>query len=141
MKFRKRKSALLSALLLAAATSALAATHARRSPASAKLLTKHSLKPTPRFQPPRGIEDARALQLQSALIHAGYLTGEPSGHWDDRSEAAMQKLQADNGWQTKLVPDSRAIIKLGLGPSTANSALIDTTAALAPAGPSDLPPQ
>ncbi len=31
--------------------------------------------------------------------------------------AAMQKLQADNGWQTKLVPDSRAIIKLGLGPA------------------------
>lgn len=28
----------------------------------------------------------------------------------------MQKLQADNGWQTKLVPDSRGIIKLGLGP-------------------------
>jgi peptidoglycan hydrolase-like protein with peptidoglycan-binding domain len=141
MKFRKRKSALLSALLVAAATSALAATHARRSPASAKLLTKHSLKPTPKFQPPRGIEDARALQLQSALIHAGYLTGEPSGHWDDRSEAAMQKLQADNGWQTKLVPDSRAIIKLGLGPSTANSALVDTTAALAPAEPTSFPAQ
>jgi len=81
------------------------------------------------------MEDSRALQLQNALIHAGYLTGEPSGHWDDRSEAAMQKLQADNGWQTKLVPDSRAIIKLGLGPSTANSALVDTTAVLA------LPPQ
>jgi hypothetical protein len=31
----------------------------------------------------------------------------------------MEKLQADNGWQTKLVPDSRAIIKLGLGSSTA----------------------
>jgi hypothetical protein len=30
----------------------------------------------------------------------------------------MEKLQADNGWQTKLVPDSRAIIKLGLGSST-----------------------
>jgi hypothetical protein len=29
----------------------------------------------------------------------------------------MQKFQSDNGWQTKLMPDSRAIIKLGLGPS------------------------
>jgi len=28
----------------------------------------------------------------------------------------MQKYQADNGWQTKLMPDSRAIKKLGLGP-------------------------
>ena len=27
------------------------------------------------------------------------------------------KFQHDNGWQTKLVPDSRALIKLGLGPS------------------------
>ena len=30
----------------------------------------------------------------------------------------MEKLQADNGWQTKLVPDARAIIKLGLGPGS-----------------------
>jgi hypothetical protein len=34
----------------------------------------------------------------------------------------MEKLQADNGWQTRIVPDSRAIIKLGLGPSTSAAA-------------------
>ncbi len=34
----------------------------------------------------------------------------------------MQKFQEDNGWQTKLIPDSRAIIKLGLGPSQDASA-------------------
>jgi hypothetical protein len=28
----------------------------------------------------------------------------------------MQKFQGDNGWQTKITPDSRALIKLGLGP-------------------------
>jgi hypothetical protein len=28
----------------------------------------------------------------------------------------MQKLQGANGWQTKITPDSRALIKLGLGP-------------------------
>ena len=28
----------------------------------------------------------------------------------------MQKYQSDNGWQTHLMPDSRAIKKLGLGP-------------------------
>ena len=28
----------------------------------------------------------------------------------------MQKYQADQGWQTKLMPDSRALKKLGLGP-------------------------
>jgi hypothetical protein len=65
---------------------------------------------------PRGIDDERATQIQGALIKAGYLTGEPTGHWDSASESAMQKLQSDNGWQTKLIPDSRALIKLGLGP-------------------------
>jgi len=28
----------------------------------------------------------------------------------------MERYQSDNGWQTKVVPDSRALIKLGLGP-------------------------
>ena len=35
--------------------------------------------------------------------------------------AACQLVEAstdpDNGWQTKVVPDSRALIKLGLGPN------------------------
>jgi hypothetical protein len=58
----------------------------------------------------------RAIQIQTALIKQGYLTGEPTGTWDAQSVAAMQKLQGDNGWQTKITPDSRALIKLGLGP-------------------------
>ena len=62
------------------------------------------------------MDSDRATEIQTALIKSGYLTGTPSGHWDSASEAAMQKLQADNGWQTKLTPDSRALIKLGLGP-------------------------
>ena len=64
------------------------------------------------------MDDERAAQIQSALIHAGYMTGDASGHWDSGTEAAMQKFQSDNGWQTKLIPDSRAIIKLGLGPGS-----------------------
>jgi hypothetical protein len=36
--------------------------------------------------------------------------------WDGQSAAAMQRLQAANGWQTRITPDSRALIKLGLGP-------------------------
>ena len=68
----------------------------------------------------RTIDDERATQIQEALIKAGYLSGSPSGHWDATTEAAMGKLQGDNGWQTKLVPDSRALIKIGLGPSTAS---------------------
>jgi hypothetical protein len=59
----------------------------------------------------------RATDIQNALIKKGYLTGEPTGKWDPQTISAMEKLQADNGWQSKLTPDSRALIKLGLGPA------------------------
>ena len=65
-----------------------------------------------------GMSSDRATQIQSALIQHGYLSGEPTGTWDTASFSAMQKLQGDNGWQTKMVPDSRALIKLGLGPGS-----------------------
>ncbi|MGF7181246.1 peptidoglycan-binding domain-containing protein [Tunturiibacter psychrotolerans] len=109
------KLLLTSTLLLAAAMPCLAFTHARRGPTSPRLSNKHSKSATkPAGQ--RGIDDARATQIQASLIKSGYLSGEASGHWDSQTESAMQKFQEDNGWQTKLIPDSRAIIKLGLGP-------------------------
>jgi hypothetical protein len=111
--------ALLSSIAITLAIPAAATTRTRRGPTSAhKIAAKHVAKPKLIGQ--RSIDDERATQIQAALIKAGYLTGEPSGHWDAASEAAMGKLQGDNGWQTKLVPDSRALIKLGLGPSTAS---------------------
>ena len=63
------------------------------------------------------IDSARATQIQQALIREKYLNGEATGDWDARTEAAMAKYQADNGWQSKVTPDSRALIKLGLGPN------------------------
>lgn len=63
------------------------------------------------------MDEERARQVQEALIREHYLTGEPTGVWDKRSQDAMVRFQAENGWQTKVVPDSRALIKLGLGPS------------------------
>jgi peptidoglycan hydrolase-like protein with peptidoglycan-binding domain len=110
------KEILSSALLLSVALPSSALTHTRRGPTSPKLSTKHS-KSASKPEGQRGIDDARAAQIQSSLIKSGYLSGDPSGHWDSGTEAAMQKFQSDNGWQTKLVPDSRAIIKLGLGPA------------------------
>ena len=65
-------------------------------------------------------------EIQSALIREHYLDGEPNGSWDTRTKAALVKFQADNGWQTKKVPDSRAIIKLGLCPSRAELLNPDT---------------
>jgi Putative peptidoglycan binding domain len=107
---------LSSALVLATAIPAFAYTHARRGPTSHT--THHRTTATHAAHPsaPRVMDSERATEIQSALIKAGYLSGTPSGHWDAASEAAMQKLQGDNGWQTKLTPDSRALIKLGLGP-------------------------
>ena len=67
------------------------------------------------------IDSARATEIQQALIREHYLSGEPSGQWDGSTVAAMQKYQSDQGWQTKLMPDSRAIKKLGLGPDYSNA--------------------
>jgi hypothetical protein len=66
----------------------------------------------------RQIDPDRAREIQDALIREHYLSSPASGQWDATTEAAMQKFQADHGWQTKLTPDSRALIKLGLGPKT-----------------------
>lgn len=79
--------------------------HARRKAVSHRLHGQQSIEPE------------RATEIQQALIREHYLNGEPSGKWDSETQAAMLKFQADNGWQTKLAPDSRALIKLGLGPS------------------------
>lgn len=82
------------------------------------------------------MDATRATEIQSALIRAGYLTGEPTGVWDAESIAAMQKLQDANGWQTKYTPDSRALAKLGLG---ASALAAQRTAAVQPATLVDAP--
>jgi hypothetical protein len=86
----------------------------------------------------RGIDPERARQIQAALIRQKYLTGTPSGQWDAQTEAAMQKYQADHGWQTKLTPDSRALIALGLGPNQP-TATGTTANASPPATPTPAP--
>lgn len=65
----------------------------------------------------QNIDHERAREIQQALIREHYLDGQPTGVWDQRSQKAMERFQADNGWQSKTVPDSRALIKLGLGPN------------------------
>ena len=66
------------------------------------------------------IDPQRAHDIQEALIREHYLDGSPSGAWDDSTQKAMQKYQADHGWQSVMTPDSRALIKLGLGPDHAH---------------------
>jgi hypothetical protein len=62
------------------------------------------------------IQPERAREIQDALVREHYLKGAPSGKWDTATQSALQHYQADHGWQTKVVPDSRALIGLGLGP-------------------------
>ncbi len=63
------------------------------------------------------IDPERAHEIQQALIRAHYLSPKAEGTWNQDSEDAMRRYQADHGWQSKTVPDSRALISLGLGPS------------------------
>ena len=80
------------------------------------------------------------LQIQQALIREHYLNGEPTGQWDSSTVAAMQKFQADQGWQTKLMPDSRALKKLGLGPDYSNAINANGSSFADPKAASEIPP-
>ena len=115
------------------------ATNVHRSPTSGLTSTHKLSKSRHKAHRARGqqaIEPERVMQIQQALIREHYLTGEANGKWDATTVAAMQKYQADNGWQTKLMPDSRALLKLGLGPdySTAINAKGSTFAPAPPKG-------
>jgi hypothetical protein len=81
------------------------------------------------------IDSDRATSIQQALIREHYLSGAPSGLWDEESETAMRRYQSDHGWQTKEVPDSRALIKLGLGPNNAHLLNPDSAMTSAPITP------
>lgn len=89
---------------------------------------RHSRKGAWKRHGQQKIDATRATQIQAALIREKYLDGSPSGVWDSRTESAMQRYQAANGWQSKVTPDSRALIKLGLGPNHESDLInLDTT--------------
>jgi len=94
------------------------ATKSTSASASAKSTGKRSSrKKSARTRGQQKIDSERAQAIQEALIREHYLSGEATGTWNQASEEAMRRYQADQGWQSKTVPDSRALIKLGLGPS------------------------
>ena len=110
------------AILISAALIALPAlaSHVHRSPTSGQTSRSHKLThgkhSSRRARAQQAIDPERTTQIQQALIREHYITGEASGKWDAATVAAMQKYQADHGWQTKLMPDARALKNLGLGP-------------------------
>jgi peptidoglycan hydrolase-like protein with peptidoglycan-binding domain len=123
MSFLSRKLPVLAAGLVLAASMASATTPPKKQSSTPKAHTSKLHKSSHRgkkSRKPRGqqaIDNQRAHEIQAALLREHYLTGEPSGTWDASTQAAMRKYQADQGWQTKVIPDSRALIRLGLGPS------------------------
>jgi peptidoglycan hydrolase-like protein with peptidoglycan-binding domain len=88
----------------------------------------------------QGIAPDRVTEIQNALISQHYLSKDADGRWDSTTEAAMQKYQADHGWQTKLMPDSRAIKALGLGPDYSNAINAKDSSFASPPPISTIPP-
>ena len=110
----------------AAATKKASSTHHKSSSATSKATSSKTSpsskrssrkKKSSRSRGQQKIDSERAEEIQEALIREHYLSGTATGTWNQASEEAMRRYQADNGWQSKTVPDSRALIKLGLGPS------------------------
>jgi peptidoglycan hydrolase-like protein with peptidoglycan-binding domain len=128
LSLKKSISGLVVILLLAAAT-----LHASTKPTKHKRTAKT---PKTHLKRTRGwkhhgqqtVDGRRTEQIQQALIQSHYLDGEPSGAWDSKTQEALRRYQAANGWQSKVVPDSRALIKLGLGPS--NDKLLNPDSAM-----------
>jgi peptidoglycan hydrolase-like protein with peptidoglycan-binding domain len=102
-------------------THAQSSSHSSKSTTAKKKNTSKKSSHKKKSHGQQGIDSARATEIQQALIREHYMTGEANGQWDATTEAAMRKFQADQGWQTKLMPDSRAIKKLGLGPDYSNA--------------------
>jgi len=127
-------AALASSPVLASATThhSTGTTHSKRS--------GHKAAPKSRLRGQQAIDPARVTEIQQALIREHYLTGEANGQWNETTKAAMQKYQADQGWQTKLMPDSRALKKLGLGPDYSNAINARDSSFGEPPPPSTIPP-
>jgi len=118
--------------LLAAATLSPAQTSSITAPSTTK---KSTSKKSHHKRRPRGQQkmDAQRIQaIQEALVREHYMS-KPTEKWDATTQQALQKYQADNGWQNKVVPDSRALIKLGLGPD--NDHLLNPESAMTTTAP------
>jgi hypothetical protein len=121
ISFRAILTFSLSVVLVAAPAFAAAKHHSSHSAKVHKAAAhtrgkSHKTSRSHRLHGQQAIDPQRVTQIQQALVREHYLDQEPNGDWDTNTQAAMRKYQADQGWQTKLTPDSRALVKLGLGP-------------------------
>lgn len=130
MRYRVPAIVLISLLALSSAAVAKSATATRHHSSSKAAKGKSSKRSKKAWQAKgqKTIASDRTREIQEALIREHYLSGDATGTMDNATKQALIKLQQENGWQTKVVPDSRALIKLGLGPSQSNLLNPDTAA-------------
>lgn len=76
------------------------------STAASRQARSRQLQPTPE----------RYKEIQQALASKGYLSGEPSGTWNQESTDAMRRFQQDQNITASGKIDSLSLIALGLGP-------------------------
>lgn len=61
-----------------------------------------------------GIPTERVTEIQKALIKLGYLSGPPSGQYDDDTVQAMKQFQSANQLTTTGLPSAHALKRLGV---------------------------
>lgn len=59
----------------------------------------------------------RYREIQQALIDRGFLDGEPSGKWDEKSVEAWKRLQKSEALPVDGKLDSKGLMALGLAPN------------------------
>ncbi len=128
--------ALVVALVLAAAPACALAASSKKHTRSHRT---HHTRRSHRIRGQQQIQPERVTQIQQALANAHYLDEDPNGKWDVTTKAAMQKYQSDHGWQTKLLPDARALVKLGLGPDYSDAINANGSTFAAPPPDSTIP--
>ncbi len=95
------------------------------------------------------LQPDRIVEIQQALIRAGYLKPEPTGKWDEPTRQAMLRFQEEHGFPTTGMPEAKSLMKLGLGshplpedvdPSVGARASSDAAEKSAPTSPANPSP-
>jgi peptidoglycan hydrolase-like protein with peptidoglycan-binding domain len=108
-------------------------------PRSSRKLSSRTKSKSHKLHGQQAIDSSRVMEIQRALIREHYLSGDATGNWDTMTQAAMQKYQSEQGWQTRLIPDSRALKKLGLGPDYSGAINAEGASFASPAPAATIP--
>lgn len=110
-----RFCSILLAVALAAGSPALGA-QTKKAPAKKSAPRKKAAR---RAAPPKQMQPTpeRYREIQQALIDRGFLEGEPTGKWDEKSIEAWKRLEESENLPADGKIDSKGLIALGLAPN------------------------